>query len=352
MHKLLFSNELLYRIIRHLLLFVSMVLLFSWVTFSRFGGDIGFLPNLLMVFRNALFFFGYAYLTAYLLIPVFLKRRKIFLFTVVFVALGCGLSVLKFVVSDFLFYGSIAPENQGTLTGLTMARIFMNTKDMTFIVAVFAIAKYAKDNYILESNIQELEEKRLWAEIKLLDHQLNPHIIFNNFNSLYSISIYKSEHLRSTLVKMKAIFHYLFCESKLEKVPLAREIDMIENYIGLEKLRFGERLRITFTSEGNFQNLRIAPLILYSFVENCFVHGAGNEPGEAWISIGLSVKDSHLVFRAANSYASCSRKPAGPVNKVPNDFNIRRLELQYPLKHMLKIQEKPREYRVELHLNL
>jgi len=329
-----------------------MVLLFSWVTFSRSGGSGGFLKDFLMVFQNALFFFGYAYLTAYLLIPVFLVRRKILVFMVVFMALGCGLSVLKFAVSDFLFYGSIAPENHGAFAGLTAARILINTKDMTFIVAVFAIAKYAKDHCMLKSNIQELEEKRLRAEIKLLDHQLDPHIIFNNFNSLYSISIYQRERLRSTLEKMKTIFQYLFCESKLEKVPLAREIDMIENYIGLEKLRYGERLRVTFTSEGNFQNLRIAPLILYAFVENCFVHGAGNDPGKTWISIGLSVKDSNLVFHAANSFSGSAMKLAEPDNKTQNDFNIRRLELQYPLKHMLRINKKPHEYRVELQLKL
>lgn len=352
MFRLFLSQYALYRALRHILLFFSMVLLFSWIAYSRSGAGTGFLQCFRMVTLNAIFFFGYAYLTVYLLIPLLLFRRRVLLFVAAFFITGLALSVLKFMASDVLFYSSISPENSNTRAGLSAAAILINTKDMTFIVAVFAIAKYAKDHYLLRSNLQELEEKRLHAELKLLDYQLDPHMIFNNFNSLYSISIYKREYLRSTVQKIKTIFQYLFCESKHEKVPLVREIDMIENYIGLEQLRYGERLRVSFTSEGNFQNLRIAPLILYSFVENCFVHGAGNNPGKSWISIHLAVKDSHLSFRAANSLSDVSMHLNDPGKKVPHDFNIRRLELQYPNNHMLKIREKLNEYMVELEMNL
>jgi len=352
MYRFFFCRKLACRILRHLILFLSMVLLFSWVTYSRSGGSDAFLHNFLMVSLNALFFFGYAYITSYLLIPVFLVRRRLFAFTMLFIAVGFGLSFLKFAASDFLFYSSIAPENRQVIPGLSMSGILVNTKDMTFIVAVFAIAKYAKDHYVLQSNIHELEEKRLWAEIKLLDYQLDPHVIFNNFNSLYSISIYKRESLKPTVKKLRSILHYLFRESKLEKVALSREIDMIENYIGLEKLRYGERLKVTFSSEGNFQNLRIAPLILYSFVENCFVHGACEDPRNSWIAIRLSVKDAHLAFRAANSVSGYARESNEQGMIISNDLNIRRLELQYPNNHRLTIRERRNEYIVELNMNL
>lgn len=352
MHRLLFCPELSFRILRHLILFLSMVLLFTWINVSRFDEPDGFFQNFQMVSLNALIFFGYAYLTAYLLIPVFLIRRKFVVFAILLIAIGLGLSMLKFAVSDFLFYSSIAPENPHSISGVSVAGILVNTKDMTFIVAVFAIAKYAKDRYVLKSNIQELEEKQLQAEIKLLDYHLDPHVIFNNLNSLYSISIYQRDILHDTLEKFRSILYYLFSESRKEKVLLSKEVDMIDNYIGLERLRYGDRLEVTFERDGDFQNHRIAPLILYSFVENCFVHGAGNDPMNSWIDIRLSVHCERLSFTAANSV---SRFPPGAERaggRNPNEFNIRRLELQYPNDHRLAIREKQHEYVVELNMNL
>ncbi|MCK5134285.1 MAG: histidine kinase [Bacteroidales bacterium] len=352
MYRLLINQKLFFRILRHIILFLAMVLLFSWVTYFRSEEDAGFLRGFFMVFINALFFFGYAYLTVYLLIPHFLVKKKVLIFILLFILTGIGLSLLKFVFSDVIFYQAIAPENILSGNPVSLSRLLINTKDMTFIVAIFAIAKYARDHYILESNISELEQKGLEAEIKLLEHHMDPHVIFNNFNSLYSISIYRPEYLKSTVKKLKSVLHYLFNESKNENVLLAKEIEMIENYIGLEKLRYGERLDITFRTEGNPQGLKIAPLILYSFVENCFVHGAGEDPRKSWINIELSVKESKLRFFAANSVLEhlCEEKVTG--KKSTNENSMRRLELQYPNSHRLTIREKRNEHVVELNMSL
>ena len=127
---------------------------------------------------------------------------------------------------------------------------------------------------------------------------------------------------------------------------------MIENYIGLEKLRYGERLNISFKTEGNMNEFKIAPLILYSFVENCFVHGAGEDPWKSWINIELTVKDSRLCFIAANSVSeqNCERKSNG--KSSANENSLRRLELQYPNSHRLAIREKRNEHVVELNVSL
>jgi LytS/YehU family sensor histidine kinase len=190
------------------------------------------------------------------------------------------------------------------------------------------------------------------AELKLLEHQMDPHVIFNNFNNLYSISIYRPEHLKSTVKKLKSILHYLFMESKNDKVLLTKEVEMIENYIGLEKLRFGERLNISFKAEGNMEEFKIAPLILYSFVENCFVHGAGEDPRKSWINIELAVKDSRLCFVAANSVSEQNREQRSNGKSSANDNSLRRLELQYPNSHRLAIRERRNEHVVELNVSL
>lgn len=352
MYKLLISQKLSYRIVRHVVLFLAMVLLFSWVANSRSEVYGNFFNGFTMVFINALFFFGYAYLTVYLFIPHFLVKRRVFIFIVLFVLTGLGLSLLKFIFSDFIFYQAIAPENGHSYNSITLSALLVNTKDMTFIVAIFALVKYARDNYLLQSNIRELQRKGLEAELKLLEHQMDPHVIFNNFNNLYSISIYRPEYLKSTVKKLKSILHYLFTESKSDKVLLAMEVEMIENYIGLEKLRYGDRLNISFKTEGKIEGFKISPLILYSFVENCFVHGAGEDPRKSWINIELTVKDSRLCFVAANSVSEQFRQKKTNGNSSANENSVRRLELQYPNSHRLAIREKRNEHVVELSVSL
>ena len=345
MYRLLLSQKLTVRIFRHLLLFISMVLLFAWVAYSRSGEKGNFWGGLLMVFTNALFFFGYAYITVYLLIPGLLLKRKVLLFMLAFVLTGLVLSTLKFLFSDYIFYQALAPENAVLSSSITFRALLVNTKDMTFIVAVFALAKFARDHYSLELNNRELQRKELEAELRLIEHQMDPHVIFNNFNNLYSISIYRPEHLRDTVKRLKTILHYLFNESKSEKVMLTKEIEMIENYIGLETLRFGDRVKVSFDSEGPMHGLKIAPLILYSFVENCFVHGAGENPKESRVRIELKVQDTRLRFILINSISKSGQDKW-------NENSIRRLELAYPNSHRLAIREKENQHEVELHVSL
>jgi len=329
-----------------------MVLLFAWVAYSRTENKENFFRGLYMVFTNALFFFGYAYLTVYLLIPKFLVRRKVFVFMILFLATGLGLSLMKFVFSDFIFYHAIAPESSPVENSLSLSSLLVNTKDMTFIVAIFALVRFARDHYILESNIAELQKKSLEAELKLIEHQMDPHVIFNNFNNLYSISIYRPEHLKPTVKKLKALLHYLFTESKKQEVLLSKELEMIQNYMGMEKLRYGERLKSTFQLEGHVDGLTIAPLILYSFVENCFVHGAGEDPRKSWININVKIRDSRLNFVAANSVSDQSALSRSNGIRGTSENSVRRLELQYPNSHRLTIREKRNEHIVELNLSL
>ena len=127
---------------------------------------------------------------------------------------------------------------------------------------------------------------------------------------------------------------------------------MIRNYMGMEKLRYGERLNSTFQVEGKLEGLTIAPLILYSFVENCYVHGAGEDPKNSWIKIEVKLRDSRLTFMAANSVSEQHGVRRSNGQKATSENSVRRLELQYPNSHSLTIREKRNEHIVELNLSL
>ena len=349
--KLFTDQRWIFRIFRHVLLFVSLVLIFSWVAYSRSEKTSDYLHSFFVVLVNAFFFFAYAYLTVYLLIPLFLTKRKMGWFVMLFLVSGIAVSALKYLVSDFGFYKAISPENALSYDSFTLSALLVNTKDMTFIVAIFAIVKYARDHYLLESNIRELQQKGLEAEIKLLEHHMDPHVIFNNFNSLYSISLNRPELLRATVKKLQSVLHYLFKESKYDKVLLSREIEMIENYIGLEALRYGDRLKINYELEGDPEDLKISPLILYPFVENCFVHGAGEDPDRSWINLSLIIAGNGLRFCASNSVSGkLGKREKDGASAQQN--NIRRLEIQYPNSHRLTILDREKRHVVELNIKL
>ena len=159
MIKFFADQRWVFRIIRHVLLFLSLVIIFSWVAHYRSEAEVGYLEQLVVVLINAVFFFGYAYLTVYVFIPRLLARKKIGLFVLIFLMTGMVLSALKYLFSDFGFYQAISPES-GIITGsVSFPDLLVNTKDMTFIVALFALVKYARDHYLLESNIRELQQK-------------------------------------------------------------------------------------------------------------------------------------------------------------------------------------------------
>ena len=144
MNRLLFENTIRYRISRHILFFLITVLLFSLIMHVQNGRD-SFISTLWITFLNAIFFFGYAYITIFLLIPEFFLARKIVWFLLLFGLIGVALSALKLVVSSHIFYSSIAPENIDRNGLMELRFIVVNTKDMTFIVGLFCVAKYVKD---------------------------------------------------------------------------------------------------------------------------------------------------------------------------------------------------------------
>jgi len=348
----IFSEQPLYRVVRHLFLFFGTILLFTFVSFSDSSNAAGFVSSFLMVTVNALFFFGYAYLTVYILVPYLAFKQKYLSFILLFLFSGLLISALKFQFSDFLFYNAISPENSIRDFKVSLGEIITNTKDMSFIVALFAVFKFARDYYHEHEVISELERGALETEIQMLQNQLDPHVLFNNLNNLYSISISSPEKLESQVVKLRSILNYILKDSRQSHVALRNEILMIRNYIGMEKLRYGERLKLEFTVEGVPGKDRIVPLLLFSFVENCFEHGSSTETGSSWINIWLGIQDRSIHFIAENSMPDmlisvADKGYAGSIQRIR-----RRLELLYPGRYQLSIVESRERFKVDLKMEL
>ncbi|MCK3685082.1 histidine kinase [Maribellus sp. YY47] len=351
MNKLLYDTRFWYRGSRHLLFFLSMVLLFSFVLRMQHSHESYF--NLLKVtLINALFFFSYAYITIFLLIPEYLLKRKVLYFMLFFALVGIALSALKLVVSETIFYASISPGAVPESGMMNLRFIVMNAKDMTFIVAVLSIAKYVKDYLFAERLRKELEEEGKQAQQKLMQSQFDPHFLFNTINNLYALSLLNPEKTKEVIHRIKLVLKYIIDESQKDSVALNDEITLIENYIQLEKLRYGKRLKVALKTDGNIDDLRIPPMVLFLLVENCFKHGSSLDAGVPWIEITVRAEGNNVLLMTENS------KP-----KAISDFEMnsraghglksleKRLTLLYRKEgYNLDIHSEDRLFRVKLEL--
>lgn len=343
---LFYSDKQIYRVGRHIALFFGLNALFIWVIVLR-GSDLRSVTEVATeVFVNSFFFFGYAYITAYILVPGFLAKGRYLLFALLFLTAGIVISVLKFLFSDYVFYAAISADLTDKSYLLSASRLIVNTKDMSFIVAVFLIAKFTKDNHNLDRRVAELQQVRMKAEIRLLKNQLDPHVVFNNLNNLYCLSLNNSELVFPTVSRLKSLLTYFFVSGKSQSVPLQLEIAAIEDYIFLEKLRYGERLDIEFEIKGEREEWELAPFMLFSFVENCFNHGASIDSAPSWIRIHLEIAPALLVFRASNSKPESNGKSRSVTKEqVQHDFE-EKFNLLCPKKHTVSIDERKDMFQV------
>ena len=154
------------------------------------------------------------------------------------------------------------------------------------------------------------------------------------------------------IAKLSGMMRYMIHDSNAEKVPLNKEVEYLENYLDLEKLRLNEEVPITFEVEGNVAGARITPLILIAFLENAFKHGIGNNGASSWITVSLQVTDGIMHYRVANSVLQQSEKTVREASGMGLANVRRRLDLSYPGKYSLDVTEDAERYRVYLKINL
>lgn len=350
MNKFLFHTALRYRLSRHITFFVVLVFVFTLVLFSR-NHDQHFWQLLGLTFSNALIFFCYGYLTIFVLIPIFLPDKKFILFGISFLATGFLLSVLKLNVSDFIFYSSISPEFVDSKGMLTLRFILINTKDMSFIVALFVIAKFTKDWLIAENQRKVLEQKYTELKLRLLQRHFEPHFLFNTLNNLYALSLRNQEKTLDVIQRFRRVLQFSITESQKSKVPVSGEMEMIEDFIRIEQIRYGSRLQVESSVSGTCNNLMIAPFLLFTLVENCFKHGSSTDAGQPWIILSLDCGKNRICFETKNSIP---KKPHPAVSFQEKGLSElrQRLEFVYPKKFSLTLKEGHQEFTVKLELDL
>ncbi|MEJ0101249.1 MAG: histidine kinase [Bacteroidota bacterium] len=144
-------------------------------------------------------------------------------------------------------------------------------------VIITTLLKLSKSRFEvneLQRKLLESEKQRVQSELKALKAQINPHFFFNTLNSIYSMSLEKDERLPGTVLQLSELMRYFLYESKEDTVLLQKEIEVLKDYIALQKIRSDDKLVIDINIEGKITDQKIAPLLLITFLENAFKHGA------------------------------------------------------------------------------
>jgi hypothetical protein len=189
------------------------------------------------------------------------------------------------------------------------------------------------------------ESEKARAELSFLKAQINPHFLFNTLNNIYSLSLLKNEKTPDAIMKLSNIMRYVTDEVHEDFVPLKEELDCITDYIYLQQLRLGKNVQLCFKITGDSDDREIAPLLLMTFIENVFKHGVSNHETSV-LRIHLTVEETQLVFTSHNRIFLATDQLERAGQGIENAK--KRLQLLYPDKHSLQIENANGDYDVKL----
>ena len=226
-----------------------------------------------------------------------------------------------------------------------------------FSVYIFitSLLKLSKSWFLvseLQNELLEKEKQKSEIELKALKAQINPHFFFNTLNNIYSMSLDKDDRLPATILQLSELMRYFLYEAKDNFIPLEKELAVVNNYIALQKLRSNDQLLIEVKKTGEVTDQKIAPLLLITFLENAFKHGAKGSSTNTFIRLLIHVQKNKLNFTIENNKGKVDEIESSAYKGVGLENVKRQLELLYPSKHVLNIKDHDDRFEVQLELSI
>ncbi len=296
---------------------------------------------------NVFFFAAIVYFNLNYLIPSYLSKNRFLTYAGLLVLAALIITPLKMIVFYFKFSGYPALQSQLVANQFGY---FLTT----FLIAGFStLFKIITDWVRTMQEKQELETRTMQTELRFLKSQINPHFLFNTLNSLYALTLKKSDKAPEIVIKLSEMMRYMLYECNEKRVLLSNEIHYIRNYLDLEQLRQGHHVDIKLEVEGNVSDQKIAPLMFIPFIENSFKHGLSNQIQHGFVHMRMKVDHYKVDFYIENSKPDAlphqDHRRSGGIGLV----NVRRrLDIMYPDNYELTIHDNPKSYAVNLKLDL
>jgi sensor histidine kinase YesM len=343
------------RWLSHVIFWLLLLFSYSIAMLNGFGSFYkSFNRNLILLIPQILA----SYYIIYYLNPSFLFKKKYFQFIVLFVL---GTYVFSIMARVLLVHVIEEMYRQPPFRKESLYEIATDLKQLykdffyRVYLPVFLVVsiKLIKERFDEKSRQEILQKEKVTAELNFMKAQIHPHFLFNTLNNLYVLTLQKSDKASETVLKLSEMLDYMLYKCNANSVTIAEEIQLIQNYINLEKLRYGDRLEVVFNKNIDSNQTNIAPLILVSLIENAFKHGASGAVTAPKIAITFKVVSNELLFSIYNTKPEKSQKDETDFKKGIGLRNIKnQLSLIYPDKHFLDIKETKESYLVNLTIEL
>ena len=340
-------NHPLLRILQHLAFWVLSFILFLQLFKT------GIKPEKVDYIYTALFQLSLVpsvYINLEWLLPKFGKRKTILLYTILL-----AIVVILFSWINYKFFAEWSSRLLPTYFFIS----YFTFKEIIFFftayVIISSLLKLSKSWFWvseLEKELLEKEKQKTEVELKALKAQINPHFFFNTLNSIYSMALDKDERLPGTVLQLSELMRYFLYESKDNFVPLEKELAVADDYIALQQIRSGEQLSVQINKGGEVGEQKIAPLLLITFLENAFKHGAKGGSENTFIRLDIKVEKNKLNFLLENNKGIVDEVRTAEHNGLGLENVKRQLELLYPGKHLLNIKDQPNLFSVALQISL
>ncbi len=277
-----------------------------------------------------------AYLNLLIFVPRFFMKRKWLLYFIFYIPVFAG-TILALAFFQAFFVEEVS---------IGFNHVFTATISSSVVVTMIAMLKFLQEWYKQQEKARLLAFNQLQAEHKMLRMQVNPHFLFNALNNIYYLAYKKSELTPPAILKLSDLMRFLLYESDERKIAIQKEIDYIENYIGLMKLKYENvDAKIKLNVEGP-TNWEIEPLLMIPFVENAFKHG-NLEDENSLLNINIKTQKGRFEFSIKNSF-DASDKKKDAVGGVGIENVKSRLKAYYPDKHLLDVKNDGNIYTVTL----
>jgi LytS/YehU family sensor histidine kinase len=280
------------------------------------------------------------------LLPWCIKRKRLFLFFGLFL-LGCMILAIPFALIDIDFAGGMLPGKSFFIKWTSMLISAL------LITGNICGLRFYREHAVMAEKHQQLQTAHLEAELKLLRDQVNPHFLFNVLNSIHVLMQKDVKQASSVLLKFSDMLRHHLYDSTKEYIPLKAEIGYLQNYVNVEKIRWGNDVRVECHWIDVPEYYHIVPFILSPFVENAFKHASHEQPESNYIKIETILTGNRLLMLVENSF---DKENAAPRFRDAGGIGLenvqKRLSLMYPNRHRLDITNNNHVFLVRLSIQL
>ncbi|MBQ4819584.1 histidine kinase [Aquimarina sp. MMG016] len=290
------------------------------------------------------------YLHMYYLWPKYIDTKRYGYYFLIFIPLLIFNAYLVLLAEYYIIYPILLEVPKLPEDFFSFTRVLGLTRAILLWFGPATAIKVFRDYYANKINLEKVEKEQKISELNFLKSQMNPHFLFNTLNNLYSLALKGSKRTPEALLQLSNLLSYMLYDGVEDKISLEKEIHHLNDYIELEKLRFGNRLKLQLELMGDFNEVMIPPLIIIPLAENAFKHCALNERGDVEIQISIAIQNNELQISTINPVKN--KMEEGKKNGIGVQNLSKRLQIMYPKKHTFKLEEREKKFYADVCIQL